>query len=482
MGWRVKVGRNEPCPCGSGLKYKNCHLRPAEEPANQSWQRLHERSLRLPTDLLRFIKSRYGLALLDEAWREFNLFKNATFDDDSMHLPVFIPWFLYQWQPDPAATLVPKEEVGEFPVASAYLRRRGRYQDPLTTRYLRACLDSTFSFLDVLSVSPGSGFTIRDSLTGLETTVVEKTASHTVEKGDILFAKLVTVDGLSILDGCSPIAFPPLEKASIIELRKRIRKANTTVTIEVLRSYGLEMLEIYHATADRLLNPKSPVLQNTDGDPLIFCRVTYETTSAGAAFDALRHLSLDHSEADLLADAAFADNGDLLAVEIPWLRTGNAKMPWQYTGLGRIQIEGNLLVAEVNSERRAKEFCAVADEVLPAGSRHVSTVLESVDAALDAYRQEHPRRSEEKQDEDVNERPEVKALLTEQLRPHYRAWPHMKLPALKGRTPMQAMRTRDGREMVEALLLDLERKTALNPGLDQDVVAELRATLAGVPT
>ena len=20
-----KVGRNEPCPCGSGLKYKNCH-------------------------------------------------------------------------------------------------------------------------------------------------------------------------------------------------------------------------------------------------------------------------------------------------------------------------------------------------------------------------------------------------------------------------------------------------------------------------
>ena len=20
-----KIGRNEPCPCGSGLKYKNCH-------------------------------------------------------------------------------------------------------------------------------------------------------------------------------------------------------------------------------------------------------------------------------------------------------------------------------------------------------------------------------------------------------------------------------------------------------------------------
>ena len=27
-----KVGRNEPCPCGSGKKYKNCHGRPGSEP------------------------------------------------------------------------------------------------------------------------------------------------------------------------------------------------------------------------------------------------------------------------------------------------------------------------------------------------------------------------------------------------------------------------------------------------------------------
>jgi preprotein translocase subunit SecA len=26
-----KVGRNDPCPCGSGKKYKNCHGRNAEE-------------------------------------------------------------------------------------------------------------------------------------------------------------------------------------------------------------------------------------------------------------------------------------------------------------------------------------------------------------------------------------------------------------------------------------------------------------------
>jgi preprotein translocase subunit SecA len=27
-----KIGRNEPCPCGSGKKYKRCHGAPGAEP------------------------------------------------------------------------------------------------------------------------------------------------------------------------------------------------------------------------------------------------------------------------------------------------------------------------------------------------------------------------------------------------------------------------------------------------------------------
>ena len=27
-----KIGRNDPCPCGSGKKYKNCHGRPGQPP------------------------------------------------------------------------------------------------------------------------------------------------------------------------------------------------------------------------------------------------------------------------------------------------------------------------------------------------------------------------------------------------------------------------------------------------------------------
>ncbi len=32
----MKIGRNEPCPCGSGKKYKKCCLRKHEEEARKS--------------------------------------------------------------------------------------------------------------------------------------------------------------------------------------------------------------------------------------------------------------------------------------------------------------------------------------------------------------------------------------------------------------------------------------------------------------
>lgn len=102
-GGLSKVGRNEPCPCGSGRKYKDCHLRleTGTTPGELAWRRLHDLTLRLPTELLRFARVRFGTVAFDEAWNEFAGFAEENFDPDSIHLPVFMPWFFYQWGPDP---------------------------------------------------------------------------------------------------------------------------------------------------------------------------------------------------------------------------------------------------------------------------------------------------------------------------------------------------------------------------------------------
>ncbi len=50
---------------------------------------------------------------------------------------------------------------------------------------------------------------------------------------------------------------------------------------------------------------------------------------------------------------------------------------------------------------------------------------------------------------------------------HWEGWVDMKIPALGLRTPREAMRTADGREAVEALLIDFERGKAIQPELDE---------------
>ena len=78
----------------------------------------------------------------------------------------------------------------------------------------------------------------------------------------------------------------------------------------------------------------------------------------------------------------------------------------------------------------------------------------------------------------MNALPEVQAHMAEMLRQHYRDWPSQKLPALKGETPLQAIKTRDGKEMVAALLMDFERRGKhTTPPLDPAIIAELRERL-----
>jgi hypothetical protein len=57
--------------------------------------------------------------------------------------------------------------------------------------------------------------------------------------------------------------------------------------------------------------------------------------------------------------------------------------------------------------------------------------------------------------------PEVRRQIEAQLQKQVEGWVRTKLPALDGRTPMQAVADPDGREMVEALLEGWERQNEI---------------------
>jgi Protein of unknown function (DUF2384) len=50
--------------------------------------------------------------------------------------------------------------------------------------------------------------------------------------------------------------------------------------------------------------------------------------------------------------------------------------------------------------------------------------------------------------------------MREVLQKQVESWVREKVPALGGRTPLQAVKDRDGREMVEALVIEYERTAA----------------------
>ena len=494
-----KVGRNDRCPCGSGKKYKHCCLttgadahadaRTAAAPATAAsgpddpvWTRLNRFNDGFALRMLRFTDEVFGKAALAEAWDEFTLREDVPFDAGSPHMQVFMPWFFHDWLPKEEATRIRKSAPRGETVVGAWLKREGARIDPLERRYLEACLAAPFSFHEILACRPGSGFRLRCILTGEEREVAERSGSRAAKQGDIMFAKVVPIDHLALIDGCAPAPIPSIDRAPIIALRRKLQDAGVALTPAALREHVLDLFETYHPLIERVLNPRLPELQNTDGDALSFHRILYDIDAPQTAFDALKGLALDATEEELLADAARDSRGALSKVEFGWLKKGNAKhQQWNNTVLGQIMIDGGTLTVEVNSRRRADQFRGLALQLLEGRARYRSTVVESTQAMLERSRNKQHDPDEEARRArtvELNARPEVQALLAQQLAGHFATWPETSLPILGGRTPLDAVRHADGREMVEALVADVERHlTERFPGSHETIVARLRQRL-----
>jgi hypothetical protein len=482
----MKVGRNDPCPCGSGKKYKHCCLardgEAATSPQDLAWRRLRRAIESLPTDLLRFADGYFGRAGLLEAWDEFTLWKEVPFDAESRHIPVFMPWFYYNWMPDPHDTDVRAEARAETCVAQAYLRRKGKSLDPFARRYIEACVAAPLSFYDVVTCEPGRGFTLRDIITGDECNVSERSASGSVQAGDILFAKIARLDDIALLEACSTVIIPPDRKGPILELRKRIRDSRMPLTPGALCEVNIELIEVYLGLADGLLNPTLPELRNTDGDALISHKLVFEIESPRAAFDALKDLALDVDDAELLAEAKLDGQGLLRRVQFPWRKRGNpVNKSWDNTILGELTIDGARLTAEVNSRERAIRFREIVEGRPGARAKYLATEIKSMESMLARARRESggkKARAAQEEHERLASLPEVQAALQEHLRRHFESWIDQEIPALGGRTPRQAMQDPDGRELVEALVLQAERHgRSMQPPMDQSIIRDLRARL-----
>src|SRR5437899_4061124 len=439
----AKIGRNDPCPCGSGKKYKRCCMA-QEATLHEQWYREREACDELLRDMMEFA-ALYFAEEVEEAWKDFEMTDfPEPLDEREIERQIFMPYFLFHWDPfRPRSGKATRKHTGV--VVEAYImERKGQLSDVERLFFEQAAMQPV-SFYEVLWSKGGERMELHDILMGGNTEVFEQSGSQGLQRGDILYAQIWNLKGYSILGCTAPIRIPPKWKSEVIglrrKLRKRIAKQNRDLTAEDLVRYTEDIREAYLDIRDGLYAP--PRFANTDGDPLAFYTLTFRIESPEAAFEALAPLAVGRSKEELLEDAEFDGEGKLRGVQFDWLTKGNKKMStWKNTILGTIKLSERSLIAEVNSEKRADRLRAEIEKRLGSGATHQSTVAKAVDELL-AESFKHGKdeaRMDEEAVEEILRDPEVRKQLEEKMQEQVDAWVHEKVPALNGRTPMQAVK------------------------------------------
>jgi hypothetical protein len=103
---REKIGRNDPCPCGSGKKHKHCCLPGYAPSIDHVWARQNEESDRLTGEITRFALRKFGERIY-EAWQDLNMRDvPKPLEEAADERQIFMPYFLFQWNPDARRTTV----------------------------------------------------------------------------------------------------------------------------------------------------------------------------------------------------------------------------------------------------------------------------------------------------------------------------------------------------------------------------------------
>jgi hypothetical protein len=448
-------GRNEPCPCGSGRKFKHCCLRAQNEEDSQRMKLRSAEGVLVPT-LFSYAVQEFGEEFFDEAWDEFFLWNDApdNVEDSKEFGTTFDPFFVFAFVPESAEDELPAGWSTE-PVALHFLNHEVESAPDFQYEFIEQACKSPPSFFVVEEVAPGRSLDIKDILTGRRFHVLEQSASQTLKVGDLTFTRVITAGGVSILIGACPWIIPASWHILIIDMRERFRPKGL-LTREELQDYNFALRQAYHEIVDALMHPKIPVMQNTDGDPLELTTLTYALgVPAAVAVERLTPLAMLRDEAHI-TDETYDATGALCSATLTWIKAGNRKMKdWDNTTLGTLRVNESQLIVEVNSARRRRRIEKEIAKHLGSTATLVDTTVTDITEVLDERRSSASASLASLQSQDIAPSPpELQAIEAELARRHWDAWLDTKVPALGNRTPRRAAKSASGRERLEALLAD----------------------------
>jgi hypothetical protein len=460
-----RVGRNDPCPCGSGRKFKRCHGdtvatdHGAASVLDQRAERAgrwHERDRRLLQEMLEVAKLRFADGLRDVVRAAERL---AGDDGADAMLP---QWISYH------------ARFGDRPLAARFMDVRGSYLTRADRDWLVAECAAWLSIWEVAEVVPGRGMELRDLLTGERRTIVETSASRLVVRFDAILARVVSIEDLSLLCGVHPRILKPRPTDEVVRaVRRRLRLGTKPVAPERLRSEEATktLLDAWGRTvASEVARVASREVCNTDGHRLLLttdrfrfaaaCRDEVAERLATVAVRADAAATAGHGTGDGPSDPAGGRTAAGGTIHLTVSRSADvARTGLDTVVIARLAVHHDVVVAETNSRERADEIRALVERTCAGLVEHAGRAHS--DPSSPAVRAQHDARAEERAEEDPP--PEALAALLALKQRHYEAWLDAPLPVLDGRTPREASRTAAGRRELAVLLRDIENTEARSP-------------------
>jgi hypothetical protein len=450
------MNRNDPCPCGSGKKYKKCHGRPmtaAVPPAVATANAVKADDRRLVDSLMRFARTRFGPDWLASAIEQY-MGSDEPIEQDELQLAA--PWALFDR---------PVDDDGRS-VARIYSEDQGRRLAPDLRAVLDAELAAWLGVWEVERADDGVGLALKDLLTGEERFIHEIMGSRGVPPRVSILARVVDCGGISFFGGSHPRPLPPFDAEQVVSAMRHVCRVRTRpIRVERLRDpdIQLEVIDAWHEAMALIASRPMPTLSNMDGDEFVMI---------------IDHFDIVAAEEDgviaRMASFAGADPPEREAkgeTSIVITKPGQAAGSSRTTVIGRVAIAGGRMRVETNSERRAGDLRRALESHLGTMVRFRMRDETSAQALFEKAGRESPRRAP------VPQPAEIKAMLREVKERYMTEWVDEKIPALGGLTPKEATKSAQGRHALDVLLRDMEYTESRLPADERFDVGRLRSTL-----
>ncbi len=447
-----EVGRNDPCPCGSGKKYKQCHLRSEATAPPSDAERaasFHRRDGELVGQILRLSRQEFGDGWLDECLDVLGV-DRIEFEQSSYH--IVVPLLIYH---------LPTRERLLIDLFLEWNRSRLLVDD---YDWLEAQRRAWLSAWEVRSVEPGIGMRIEDLLTGESRFVHEKGASGVLVNRDTILARVIDHEGLSVIAGCHPRQLPPGFAAEWTKrARSSCRSRRSKIPPERLRQSDVivPFFTSWGAAARAMDERPLPTFANTDGDPLLLTTDQFRIPPGRR----------EEVEGRLGAgEGVEIDSAQSGGTRFTFTRPGNTRIKsWENTVVGSALISGDALRIETNSIRRADALRGRIEQACGDLIEHKGRVHSDPKALM--KKDPKRKRAVEKTP------PELIQYLLKARMQHMRDWVDESVPALGGLTPRQASADVKARRKLDILLKDFENREARHPREEQIDIGELRRIL-----